>query len=499
MPYADGVGRTMTHTTSPSARVRSTVFTRPIPVVGGALLAGVGFDLLAFDRPHGPGLAIACLLMTAVVWWTLAMVGGPDRETTAVLTATAAIALVPVWRSATPIVVLSAMLWLALLSVSVRRSRSISVSGWTTGSYVRAAIEAVAALGEPFLLASEDLAGLGRSRTSKLTRILPLVRGLALGTVVVGFFAVLFGSADPIFAQILSDAFDVDFSLERIIRFGTVAGAVAWWTAGMARRAARPGQDHKPVRPSGHGLIESRVILGTLNGLFALFLAVQSEYLFVGAVGRIDLGYAEYARRGFFELVTVAVCVAGLVLTVDWVVSRRDRILDMLHVVLVAQTFAVMASAVVRMKAYTDAFGLSELRFYTSVFMLWTASVLIAMVVTVLRNRRDAFALAAAIWAMCVVVGLVVANPDGLIARVNLDRARSGAELDLAYLEQLSADAVPTVVSRHESASETQAAQTGTLLESWRADLETHAAEHGWRSWSIGDARAARLLAEAAP
>lgn len=488
----------MAQTTPASTRVRSTVLTRPMPVVGGALLAGVGFDLLAFDRPHGPGLAIACLLITAVVWLTLSMVGGLGRETRGILAATAAIALVPAWRSATPIVALSAMLWLALLSVSVRRSRSASVSGWTFGSYVRAAVEAVAALGEPFLLASEDLAGLGRWQSSKLTRLLPFVRGLALGAVIVGFFAVLFGSADPIFAQILSDAFDIDFSFERIIRFGIVAGAVAWWTAGMARRAARPGQDQQPVRPSGHGLIESRVILGTLNGLFALFLAVQSEYLFVGTVGRIDLGYAEYARRGFFELVTVAVCVAGLVLTVDWVVNRRDRILDMLHVVLIVQTFAVIASAVVRMKAYTDAFGLSELRFYTSVFMLWTASVLIAMVVTVVRSRRDAFALAAAISAMCVVAGLVVANPDGLIARVNLDRARSGADLDIAYLEQLTADAIPTVVGR-QWADDAAAGSIDELLDRWTASLEAHAHTDGWRSWSIADARAAAALADRSP
>lgn len=483
----------MTQTTSPPARVRSTVLTRPIRVVGAAALAGVGFDLLAFDRPHGPGLALACLLVTGALWWASATDADLDREATAILTAAVATALVPMWRSATPIVVLSTMLWLALLSVSVQRSRSTSVLEWTTGSYFWAALGSVAAVGEPFLLISEDLTGLSRGQSSRLTRVLPLARGLALGAIVVGFFAMLFGSADPIFAQILSDAFDIDFSFERIVRFGLVAGAVAWWTAGMARRAARQVVDHTPVRPSGHGLIESRVILTTLNALFGLFLLVQSEYLFVGAVGRIDLGYAEYARRGFFELVTVAVCVAGLVLTVDWVVNRRDRILDALHVVLVVQTFAVMASAVVRMKAYTDAFGLSELRFYTSVFMLWTAVVLIAMVATVLRGRRDAFALAAATSAVCVVVALVVANPDALIARVNLDRALSGVELDLEYLEQLSADAIPTVVE-HDSVSGDDSGSIDELLDRWRTSLEAHADTDGWRSWSLADARAAAAL-----
>src|SRR3546814_9714779 len=47
----------------------------------------------------------------------------------------------------------------------------------------------------------------------------------------------------------------------------------------------------------------------SLAALFALFVVVQLRYLFGGedAVQRsVDLTYAQYARRGFFELVTAS-------------------------------------------------------------------------------------------------------------------------------------------------------------------------------------------------
>ena len=47
-----------------------------------------------------------------------------------------------------------------------------------------------------------------------------------------------------------------------------------------------------------------------------------------------------------------------------------------LHLVLVALTLAILVSAVLRMVLYQREYGLTELRFYTSVFMGWLALVL---------------------------------------------------------------------------------------------------------------------------
>ncbi|HZD60956.1 MAG TPA: DUF4153 domain-containing protein, partial [Anaerolineae bacterium] len=53
---------------------------------------------------------------------------------------------------------------------------------------------------------------------------------------------------------------------------------------------------------------ESVILLGSVNGLLAFFIVIQFTYLFGGAhnIAAQGFTYAEYAHRGFFELVAVA-------------------------------------------------------------------------------------------------------------------------------------------------------------------------------------------------
>ena len=44
------------------------------------------------------------------------------------------------------------------------------------------------------------------------------------------------------------------------------------------------------------------------------------------------------------------------------------------------------------------------------------------------------------------VLAVNAVNPDAVIARTNIERARHGEELDAYYLNTLSADAVPVLV-----------------------------------------------------
>ena len=120
------------------------------------------------------------------------------------------------------------------------------------------------------------------------------------------------------------------------------------------------------------------VVFGLVNVLFLTFVGVQFRYLFGGA-DRVEssstLTYAEYARRGFFELVAVAGLAALFLLFTHWLLprgqSRLHRFYAAFAALLVALVFVVMASALQRMRLYTETFGLTELRLYTTAFMVW--------------------------------------------------------------------------------------------------------------------------------
>ncbi|HUM71224.1 MAG TPA: DUF4173 domain-containing protein, partial [Chloroflexota bacterium] len=64
------------------------------------------------------------------------------------------------------------------------------------------------------------------------------------------------------------------------------------------------------------GYIETITLLVAVNLLFLVFVVIQFTYLFGGvAYLQVDnFSYAEYARRGFFELLLVVILSASLIL-----------------------------------------------------------------------------------------------------------------------------------------------------------------------------------------
>jgi len=177
---------------------------------------------------------------------------------------------------------------------------------------------------------------------------------------------------------------------------------------------------------------------------------------------RAGMTYSEYARKGFFELVSVAALVLTLVLALDWLTWPRagagGKFVNVLNGLLIVFTFAIMASAVQRMLLYQSTYGMTELRLYTTAFMGWLAVVLFWLIVTVLARAdgeksaagRRTFAFGALIAGMALILVLNLINPDALIARTNLARsvAGVGVSLDTEYLTLiLSADATPALAA----------------------------------------------------
>ena len=173
---------------------------------------------------------------------------------------------------------------------------------------------------------------------------------------------------------------------------------------------------------------------------------------------------------------------------------RDRRLLRATSTLLVLLLAGVLASAAYRMRLYQDAYGLTEQRLYVTVFMVWLTGVLGWLAATVLRGRRRGFVFAATMGGLACIAALHVLNPHALIARVNISRAASGAEVDASYLRTLSADAVPTLIAKLPALPEAERCEVATMLEErWSGERKG-----GWRTWNLGDARARRLVAQTA-
>jgi hypothetical protein len=206
------------------------------------------------------------------------------------------------------------------------------------------------------------------------------------------------------------------------------------------------------------GTTEVATALSLIAALFGVFVALQFRYLFstepIGNDTRLN-EYADHARRGFFELVMVAALALTVLLSADWLVAKRDlrglsvvRLLGMLNSALV---FVIIISAMSRMVRYSQAFGLTELRVYTSAFMLWIACMFFWLAITVLRGRRRSFAIGALVSGALTLLVLNAINVDGWIVRYNLGMAAARpvtasqryTGFDAVHAGELSTDAYP--------------------------------------------------------
>jgi hypothetical protein len=194
------------------------------------------------------------------------------------------------------------------------------------------------------------------------------------------------------------------------------------------------------------------MVLLVVDLLFLAFVAVQFRYLFGGAAlvrGLTGLGYAEYARQGFFQLVAVAALSLPLLLGADRALGRRDpaslRRFRWLAAGMLVLLNVMLASALWRMRLYTAEYGLTELRLYTTAFMGWLVLVFGWFGATVLRGRTERFGFGAVAAGFFVLATLNLVNPDALIASTNLAGAGRSRAVDTLYLRMLSADALPTI------------------------------------------------------
>jgi hypothetical protein len=326
-----------------------------------------------------------------------------------------------------------------------------------------------------------------------------ILRGAAFSLVPMLVFGSLLIAADAVFQHLIHRLFHIDFTHVAVIGLFTLY--VGGYLRGLLFGKELTLGTEMRASTASLGAIETGIMLGALDLLFLAFVAVQVRYLFGGS-GLVQvttgLTYAEYARRGFFELVAVATLVLPFLLLVHWLLRPTDalaqRLFRWLAGIQIGLLFVVMASAFQRMRLYQAEFGLSEQRLYPTAFMAWLAVVFVWFALTVLRGRRERFAFGAMIAGFLLIVVLHLLNPDALIARTNMARSRSGHTLDPRYIGHLSADAVPEIIVGIWALDpRDRCTLAKDLLRRWST------ADPDWRSWSYSRTQASKAVGANAP
>jgi hypothetical protein len=337
-------------------------------------------------------------------------------------------------------------------------------------------------------------------------------RGLLLTIPVLLVFAVLLASADQVFGKYLDSFFSAlslsnfdDFMGRAILTLSLGWVAIGGLSYALARRqfdrpqvtkptlvVSRPAAATPPIdqeSPAVEGtdtletapaatpiavdepakrkntpiqltMIETTMMLGSVNVLFAAFVVIQFAYLFGGQTNINTEGftYAEYARRGFWELLAVTMLSLGMGLFLDWVTIRRGtreiNLFRGLAVVLSALVGVLIFSASQRMSLYEQVYGFTDDRVFVSLFIFWVGLLFPAFLLHLFRVRQNIFALAVLLVTIGYTGHINLLNYDLYIAQHNIDRYYETGKLDVCYLETLSVDALPAILTLREEARE---------------------------------------------
>lgn len=376
-----------------------------------------------------------------------------------------AVALVTVLRTepySTALAVLSNLLGLVLLVATFLNGQWLV---FRLREYVVEAIRLLLSVAAGFFrLFFKDESALGIQTKADASQhwksLKPYLIGLLIAAPLLLLFGALFASADPVFAEKSQALFtwirveNLADLIQPLIMAVVIAyssfGAIAFaFTRGALRQTVSPD---KPLFRAFLGTTESMVVLVLLNLLFASFLFIQFRYFYGGGENITITGYtySEYARKGFFELLAVALFSGGLHWGLNAVTNReqpKQKLAFALAVtVLFLQVGVVMESAFNRMRLYIEAYGLTQERLLPQIFMVVVACILLALLVMEWRKRFDKFAVVLTL--SLFVFTLVVAgfNVDRYIALQNLDLAQSSGKLDGNFaVEQLSTGAIPVL------------------------------------------------------
>jgi two-component system sensor histidine kinase BaeS len=454
---------------------------RSLPGSLRVLLGALGVGVLAgIVLPYrDPGLGVFVVLVAA---GSVLLASSRNRRDPFTLTCAAlclALSAVVVVRDAEWITVLCLLAGACLCAVGLARGRTapgfvVSVVAWPL-----AGLRGLPWLGRTMRIVT----GLGNRAA--------LARTAALSAIGLLVFALLFASADALFAEwvgaVVPDLGSEDLALRTFV--AVFVGGIVLAGAYLALNPPSTDSGDRTARPVARRFEWLAPVL-VVDAVFVLFLVAQATVIFGGhdyLERTTGLTYAEYVHQGFGQL-TVA---TALTLLVVWAATRKapretpaDRawIRGSLGLLCVA-TMVVVASALYRMSVYQDAYGFTRLRLLVDVFEGWLGLVVLATMAGGVALRAAWLPRFGLISGAALLLGLAAINPDAWIARQNLDRYDETGEVDWTYLADLSDDALPVLKDLPDDLEECAISLDGRH-------------EDDWLEWNLGRALASDFVEE---
>lgn len=312
------------------------------------------------------------------------------------------------------------------------------------GRMIRLVFECIVTLGMPF----KDCAGFFKNtRLFKNDKFRNICVGIIIAIPLLWVIVGLLSNADLLFGKMTREIYTFFFSsnLFQVVIMVLLGFIICYCIICGSTFGAGIVEKHITRKKANASIAVT--ILFLLCIVYVLFCSVQMTYLFANGFFVLpeEFTFAEYARRGFFELLTVTVI--NLVLMLMCTSFFEDsKFIRFLLTCMTACTYIMIGSAVYRMILYIGAYDLTFLRLFVLLFLLIDSFVLAGVITSVYKENFPLFGYCVSVVTVCYLM-FSFSKPDYWIASYHIQQNNELESNDIAYLiNDLSLDAAPVMV-----------------------------------------------------
>ena len=202
--------------------------------------------------------------------------------------------------------------------------------------------------------------------------------------------------------------------------------------------------------------IENVYIISFLSAIavcYFMYLFSQLAYFFSAFKGFLpdgDITYAQYARKGFFEMCIIAVINLGLVFFSMLLAKKQNGKvcagLQIIATFISVFTLIIIATAISKMVLYISEYGMTILRITTSAFMLFLAVVFISVILRIYITKIN-IVKTALLSAGLIVMLLGTVNVNAICAKYNYEAYKAGKldSIDIEAIYNLGDEGIPYI------------------------------------------------------
>ncbi|MDF2536330.1 MAG: hypothetical protein K0R18_2492 [Bacillales bacterium] len=337
-----------------------------------------------------------------------------------------------------------------------------------------------------------------QGNSTKFNNFKKILIGIVISIPFLIVITTLLFNGDLVFRELInqsfSDFFDYfkDFDLGKFY-FRTIVFIIStFYIMGYLYNSKVSKKEFKPYKTKANiDRTISITFLSMLNALFLVFCIIQFTYLFTDGLLTLpaDFTYAEYARKGFFELLFVSCINFAVVIVFLNFMKRMENksLVKKLLFALCVFTGLLISSSFYRMFMYVDSYGFTILRVAVLTFLIMECILITMAAISIFKENlqlfKNSFYVSLSFYLL---VNIIASEPA--VTWLNIERYNQTGKFSNQYFaEETLADSLGLMKDFYHEIPESEDTEVKDHLSKGidRIEINLNNEQSHWQSYSI--------------